>query len=159
VHFDPAVADRDALEAELARLAETAQSDVRDGSTIEIPVVYGGEAGPDLPAVADFGRCSEADVVRLHTGTPYRVYMIGFLPGFAYMGTVDPRIAMPRLDTPRLQVSAGSVGIAGSQTGVYPCETPGGWRIIGRTPVKLFDPTRAEPSLLKTGDRVRFVAG
>jgi KipI family sensor histidine kinase inhibitor len=83
--------------------------------------------------------------------------MMGFLPGFAYMGTVDARIAMPRLETPRLRVSAGSVGIAGAQTGIYPCDTPGGWRIIGRTSLKLFDAARAQPFLLKTGDRVRFV--
>jgi KipI family sensor histidine kinase inhibitor len=83
--------------------------------------------------------------------------MMGFLPGFAYMGPVDPRIAIPRLETPRLRVAAGSVGIAGAQTGIYPCETPGGWRIIGRTVLKLFDAAREEPFLLKAGDRVRFV--
>ena len=94
--------------------------------TVEIPVVYGGESGPDLGAVAEFAECSEEDVVRLHASRAYRVYMLGFLPGFAYMGSVDPRIAMPRLDAPRLRVAAGSVGIAAAQTGIYPCGTPWG---------------------------------
>ena len=111
----------------------TADTDVR---TIEIPVSYGGASGPDLAAVAEFAKCSEADVVRLHTETLYRVYMLGFLPGFAYMGSVDRRIAMPRLETPRMRVAAGSVGIAAEQTGIYPCDTPGGWRIIGRTSIE-----------------------
>ena len=160
VHFDPLTTDRQALGAELepARRddpAATADTDVR---TIEIPVSYGGASGPDLAAVAEFAKCSEADVVRLHTETLYRVYMLGFLPGFAYMGSVDRRIAMPRLDTPRMRVAAGSIGIASEQTGIYPCDTPGGWRIIGRTSTKVFDATRPEPFLLKAGDRVKFVA-
>lgn len=159
VHFDPLVADRQALTTELGRLAAAVPRVPDDPShTIEIPVSYGGETGPDLAAVAEFAKCSEADVVRLHTQTAYRVYMLGFLPGFTYMGPVDARIAMPRLDTPRMRVAAGSVGIAGSQTGIYPYDTPGGWRIIGRTTVKVFDVARAEPFLLKAGDRVKFVA-
>ena len=109
---------------------------------------YGGESGPDLAAVAGFGGCSEQDVVRAaHPAAIYRVYMLGFLPGFAYMGSVDPRIAMPRLTTPRMRVPAGSVGIAGMQTGIYPCETPGGWRIIGRT---------ADKSVRSGASRIRF---
>jgi KipI family sensor histidine kinase inhibitor len=120
-------------------------------------VTYGGASGPDLGAVSDFAQCSEADVVRLHMETRYRVYMLGFLPGFAYMGTVNHRIAMPRLDTPRMRVAAGSVGIAAAQTGIYPCDSPGGWRIIGRTSTKPFDPRRDEPFLLKAGDHVKFV--
>jgi inhibitor of KinA len=159
IHFDPLVSDGKALGVELERLASQAQSESQAVSqTIEIPVTYGGPAGPDLPAVAGFAQCSEAEVVRLHTGTIYRVYMLGFLPGFAYMGTVDPRIAMPRLETPRLRVVAGSVGIAGQQTGIYPCDTPGGWRVIGRTSTRVFDATRSEPFLLKAGDHVKFVA-
>lgn len=161
VHFDPHTTDITALETELDRLyrqkkGEAPFSHVGE-KTIDVPVTYGGASGPDLSAVAEFGGCSEADVVRLHTQTDYRVYMLGFLPGFAYMGSVDARIAMPRLETPRLRVSAGSVGIAGSQTGIYPCDTPGGWRIIGHTSVKMFDSARSEPFLLKAGDRVRFV--
>ena len=159
VHFDSLVTDRQALNGLLGELAAAAPSPEDAASrTIEIPVTYGGEAGPDLAAVAAFANCSEVDVVRLHGQRSYRVYMLGFLPGFAYMGTVDARIAMPRLDTPRMRVATGSVGIAGSQTGIYPCDTPGGWRIIGRTPVKLFDTSRSEPFLLKAGDRVTFAA-
>ncbi len=159
VHFDPRLTNGQRVGAELGRLAEAAprapQGDLR---TIEIPVKYGGELGPDLAAVAEFAKCSQADVVRLHAGRPYRVYMLGFLPGFAYLGSVDARIAMPRLETPRVRVAAGSVGIAGEQTGIYPCDTPGGWRIIGRTSTRVFDATRAEPFLLKPGDHVKFVA-
>jgi len=158
IHFDPCVLDRRGLLAELDSLA-AAQTPVSNisGRIVEVPVTYGGDAGPDLAAVAAFGRCSEADVVQLHASTAYQVYMMGFLPGFAYMGPVDARIAMPRLETPRLRVAAGSVGIAGAQTGIYPCETPGGWRIIGRTSLILFDAARKEPFLVKAGDRVRFV--
>ncbi len=159
VHFDPLAADGEALSIELDRLAGTAPpASAAASRTIEIPVSYGGASGPDLGAVAEFAGCSEADVVQLHVQARYRVYMLGFLPGFAYMGAVDRRIAMPRLETPRMRVNAGSVGIAGEQTGIYPCDTPGGWRIIGRTSAKLFDATRAQPSLLKAGDYVTFVS-
>ena len=158
VHFDPLATDRQALGVLLSELAATPSSEEIAARTIEIPVNYGGDGGPDLAAVAAFANCSQADVVRIHAQTAYRVYMLGFLPGFAYLGTVDARIAMPRLDTPRMRVAAGSIGIAGSQTGIYPCDTPGGWRIIGRTSVKIFDASRPEPFLLKAGDRVKFVA-
>jgi len=158
VHFDPLMTDGRALSVELGRLAEAAPKPDADLRTLEIPVTYGGASGPDLVAVAEFAKCSEADVVRLHTQTSYRVYMLGFLPGFAYMGSVDARIAMPRLETPRMRVAAGSVGIAGEQTGIYPCDTPGGWRIVGRTTTRVFDASRAEPFLLKAGDHVKFVA-
>ena len=159
VHFDPLETDGRVVGAELERLVVNAPPESETASqAIEIPVTYGGPSGPDLAAVADFAKCSEAEVVRLHTETIYRVYMLGFLPGFAYMGSVDARIAMPRLDTPRLRVAAGSVGIAGQQTGIYPCDTPGGWRLIGRTATRVFDAGRAEPFLLKAGDHVKFVA-
>ena len=159
VHFDPLAADRRALGVELVRLAgQTTPVPGPPLRAIEIPVAYGGSAGPDLAAVAGFAGCSEAEVVRLHTGPTYRVYMLGFLPGFAYLGSVDRRIAMPRLETPRLRVAAGSVGIAGEQTGIYPCDTPGGWRVIGRTSTIVFDAGRPEPFLLKAGDHVKFVA-
>lgn len=121
-----------------------------------LPVCYGGQHGPDLGDVAAFGECSEADVIRHHSEATYRVYALGFLPGFAYLGTVDARIAAPRRHTPRVRVLAGSVGIAGLQTGVYPSESPGGWQIIGRCPVRLCDWTREPPTLLRAGDRVRF---
>jgi inhibitor of KinA len=128
-----------------------------DARTVEVPVSYGGGDGPDLAAVAAFAGCPEDEVIRLHTATEYRVYMLGFLPGFPYMGLVNEKIAMPRLDSPRLRVPPGSVGIAGLQTGIYPFESPGGWRIIGRTALRLFDESRPDPFLFKAGDRVRFV--
>lgn len=159
VHFDSLAADREMLAAELSRLAaHMGARDDRAARTVEIPVTYGGTSGPDLSAVAEFAKCSEAEVIQMHSAARYRVYMLGFLPGFAYMGSVDRRIAMPRLDTPRARVAAGSVGIAGEQTGIYPYDTPGGWRIIGRTASKVFDASRAEPFLLKAGDYVTFVA-
>jgi KipI family sensor histidine kinase inhibitor len=159
LHVDPMQADRRRLHDEIDK-AVSALSDGHDHvpRTIEVPVTYGGADGPDLGAVAAFGRCSEADVVRLHTAPSYRVYMLGFLPGFPYMGAVDSRIAAPRLDIPRVRVAAGSVGIAGFQTGIYPFDTPGGWRIIGRTSTKVFDVARDDPFLLKAGDAVKFVA-
>ena len=123
---------------------------------MRIPVCYGGDLGPDLEEVASFAGMAEADVIRVHAGGTYRVFMLGFVPGFAYLGIVDQRIAMSRHATPRVRVPAGSVGIAGVQTGVYPAETPGGWQLIGRTPLKPFDPSRDEPFLLKAGDAVQF---
>ncbi len=122
---------------------------------IEIPVFYDGE---DLAYVADYHQISEAKVVELHTTPTYRVYMMGFLPGFAYMGGLDARIATPRRATPRTKVPAGSVGIAGNQTGIYPSESPGGWQLIGRTELQLYTPNATEITLLKTGDLVKFIA-
>ena len=124
---------------------------------VEIPTVYGGEDGPDLDFVADYHHISPEDVIRIHTGAVYQVYMLGFTPGFAYLGGMDPAIAAPRLAKPRTCVPAGSVGIAGEQTGVYPLETPGGWRIIGRTPLRLFDLLAEPPVCLAPGDEVRFI--
>jgi KipI family sensor histidine kinase inhibitor len=159
VYFDPLQVDPAWLEPELAAFARgMPAASVQDGETIDVPVVYGGVYGPDLGAVAQFAGCSEAEVVACHVGVTYRVYLVGFVPGFAYMAPVDPRIAAPRRATPRTAVPAGSVAIAGGQTGIYPDTTPGGWNIIGRTAVKPFDPTRQEPSLFKPGDQVRFHA-
>jgi KipI family sensor histidine kinase inhibitor len=121
-----------------------------------IPVVYGGENGPDLAYVAQYHGLVESKIVQLHSSREYRVYMIGFVAGFPYLGEVADEIATPRLETPRLKVPAGSVGIAEKQTGIYPREAPGGWRIIGRTPIKLFNPLQQPPALLKTGDIVKF---
>jgi inhibitor of KinA len=123
---------------------------------VRIPVCYGGEFGPDLAGVAAFAGLAESDVVSAHSAATYRVFMLGFVPGFAYLGVVDARIAMPRHATPRVRVPAGSVGIAGVQTGVYSGETPGGWQLIGRTPLKPFDPARDEPFLMEAGDAVQF---
>jgi KipI family sensor histidine kinase inhibitor len=124
----------------------------------ELPVAYWGEHGPDLATVAQHNGISEDEVIRIHSSTAYRVYMLGFSPGFPYLGGMDSRIACPRLKTPRTRVPAGSVGIAESQTGVYPNASPGGWQLIGRTPVRLFDPAQAPPSVLQPGHFVRFAA-
>jgi len=159
VYFDPLTIDRRSLDVELHRVVDSAPPATNPTPRlVEIPVSYGGASGPDLQAVAEFAGASADEVVSLHTRKTYRVYMLGFLPGFAYMGSVDARIAMPRLETPRMRVTAGSVGIARAQTGIYPCDTPGGWRIIGRTLQKMFDPSASEPCFLKAGDSVRFVA-
>jgi inhibitor of KinA len=123
---------------------------------ITVPVVYGGEYGPDLTYVAQFHKLREEQVVKLHSEREYRVYMIGFVAGFPYLGEVPDEIATPRLENPRLKVPAGSVGIAEKQTGIYPCEAPGGWQIIGRTPLKLFNLLQQPPALLKPGDNVKF---
>jgi KipI family sensor histidine kinase inhibitor len=128
----------------------------KEAQRVTIPVVYGGEYGQDLGYVARHHGLSEKQVVKLHSGREYRVYMIGFVAGFPYLGEVADEIATPRLETPRLRVPAGSVGIAEKQTGIYPCEAPGGWRIIGRTPLKLFNPFQQPPAFLKAGDIIRF---
>jgi inhibitor of KinA len=158
VYFDPLRTSYDALRARLEHEAEAPTAHVDDQTTpVRIPVCYGGdELGPDLRGVAAATKMTEPEVVRLHTSATYRVFMLGFVPGFAYMGLVDSRIAVPRHSTPRVRVPLGSVGIAGVQTGIYPAETPGGWQLIGRTPLKPFDPSRAEPFLVKAGDAVQF---
>ncbi|ARI78404.1 5-oxoprolinase subunit PxpB [Halobacillus mangrovi] len=125
---------------------------------VEIPVCYGGEFGPDLAYVAQKNGLSEQEVIDIHTNGDYLVYMIGFAPGFPYIGGMDERIAASRRDNPRLQIPAGSVGIAGKQTGVYPIETPGGWQLIGRTPKQLFQPENETPSLLQAGDKIKFTS-
>ena len=127
------------------------------GRLIEIPVCYGGAFGEDLEALARSHGLSAGEVIAIHSGTSYHVHMLGFVPGFAYLGGLDARLATPRRDTPRQSVPAGSVAIGGAQTGVYPLDTPGGWHIIGRTPLQLFKPDAAPPSLLNAGDAVRFV--
>jgi inhibitor of KinA len=159
VYFDPLRTDYDALLTRIEReLGQPPSAAAGARAPVRIPVCYGGEFGPDLGDVAAFGRIPEAQAIGLHTAVTYRVFMLGFVAGFAYMGAVDERIAVPRHSTPRVRVPIGSVGIAGMQTGVYPAETPGGWRLIGRTPVKPFDPARVEPFLLRAGDSVQFYA-
>ncbi|MGE0863506.1 MAG: 5-oxoprolinase subunit PxpB [Vicinamibacterales bacterium] len=159
VHFDPLQTDLAALEGAIAgeAAAVAAIGELPARQPIEIPVSYGGADGPDLEAVASRAGCSPAEVIDRHAARTYRVYMLGFVPGFAYMGRVDATIAAPRHRVPRERVPAGSVGIAGEQTGVYPVASPGGWQLIGRTATVMFDPYRAEPSLLAPGDLVRFV--
>lgn len=141
---------RQALDADHARAAsETA-------ATLTIPVRYGGEAGPDLQALADHAQLDAEAAIALHAGNTYRVAMLGFAPGFAYLTGLDPHLAMPRRATPRTRIPAGSVAIGGGQTGIYPREGPGGWQVVGRTPLRLFDPARAAPCLLVPGQNVRF---
>ena len=134
IYFDPLNVDAAWLEAEVRACAGSLDvEDAAEGAVVDVPVCYGGDLGPDLGDVAAFAGCSEAEVIDLHAGREYRVYMVGFVPGFAYMAEVEPRIAAPRRASPRTAVPAGSVAIAGGQTGVYPAVTPGGWNIIGRT--------------------------
>ena len=126
-------------------------------TVVEVPTVYGGEFGPDLSFVASHNHLSEDEVISIHSGTDYLVYMLGFIPGFTYLGGMNPRIATPRLSSPRTLIPAGSVGIAGEQTGTYPSDSPGGWQIIGRTPVTMYDMSKAQAALLNAGDYVRYV--
>lgn len=126
-------------------------------TVVEVPTVYGGEFGPDLSFVASHNHLSEDEVISIHSGTDYLVYMLGFIPGFSYLGGMDSRIATPRVSSPRTVIPAGSVGIAGEQTGTYPSDSPGGWQIIGRTPVTMYDMSKAQAALLKAGDYVRYV--
>ena len=132
-------------------------SDNETVTVVEIPTVYGGEFGPDLGFVASHNNLSEEEVIAIHSGTDYLVYMLGFIPGFTYLGGMDPRIATPRLSSPRTLIPAGSVGIAGEQTGTYPSDSPGGWQIIGRTPVTMYDMSKEKAALLSAGDYVRYV--
>ncbi len=155
VFFDPLTVEPDTLRAPLAQLSDEPRP-IAHGKTIEIPVTYGGEGGPDLAGVAEWAGLSADAVVDRHSGTDYRVFMLGFLPGFGYLGSVEATIAAPRRGTPRVRVPAGSVGIAGRQTGIYPRESPGGWQLIGRTAVKVFDTSRTQPALFAPGDIVRF---
>jgi inhibitor of KinA len=157
VFYDPNVTGFTELAEKLDTLVGKGGGEEEPRRVVTIPVVYGGEWGPDLEEVARLCGLSAIDVVRIHSAPLYRVYMLGFVPGFAYLGGMDERIAVPRLAVPRAKIPAGSVGIAGGQTGVYPLETPGGWRLIGRTPLSLFVPERNPPALLKAGDWVRFL--
>lgn len=125
--------------------------------TVDIPVCYGGEFGPDLAYVAKYNGLTEEEVVDIHSSGDYLVYMLGFAPGFPYIGGMSPKIATPRRKTPRLKIPARSVGIAGHQTGIYPIETPGGWQLIGKTPLPLFNVNENRPTLLQPGDRIRFI--
>ncbi len=156
VYIDP-LAIEDATAVEIVRgVASTTVAIAEEPPPLRLPVCYGGEYGPDISEVSRYAQCSEHDVIRRHSSVTYRVYMLGFLPGFAYLGKVDQVIAIPRRNNPRLAVQAGSVGIAGQQTGVYPSQSPGGWQIIGRCPSRLIDWSKKEPFLLGAGKRVRF---
>lgn len=159
VLFDPLILPRERLDSEVeALLADPAVEEAPGvgGNTVELPVLYGGEFGPDLTFIARHTGLSTEEVIAIHSSSSYLVYMLGFTPGFPYLGGMSSRLATPRLSSPRGKVPTGSVGIAGSQTGVYPVESPGGWRLIGRTPLRLFDLEAEQPFLLAPGDVVRF---
>ncbi|MEY4706201.1 MAG: putative hydrolase subunit [Nitrospirota bacterium] len=159
IHVDPLRLDVMTLSNQLLPLSRTVtKPSAPSGAHHTIPVLYGGQWGPDIEDVAAFAKMPAAKVIRLHSSVLYRVYMLGFSPGFPYLGSVPEPLTMPRLATPRTTVPAGSVGIAGSQTGIYPTSTPGGWRLIGRTPLALYRPNSSKPFLLDPGDRVRFEA-
>jgi KipI family sensor histidine kinase inhibitor len=159
IHYDPLAWEVDALREQTAALINRVGDETIDFQPrrVEIPVVYGGRYGPDLEFVAETHDLITAEVIARHSARDYPVYLIGFMPGFPYLGGLDPELATPRLETPRSCVPAGSVGIAGGQTGVYPFESPGGWRLIGRTPLRLVDWHKDPPFLLQPGDLVRFV--
>lgn len=160
VFYDPFVADYRTVETHLKEMLSEVDEEENpvDFITVDIPVLYGGEQGPDLSFVAKHAGISETEVINIHTETSYLVYMIGFAPGFPYLGGMNEKIACPRKEIPSAKIPAGSVGIAGIQTGIYPIETPGGWQIIGQTPLKLFDANRNPPALIKAGNKLRFVA-
>ena len=157
LHYDPARVDPEALSRRVRELVEQLPEELALPSRlVRVPVRYGGEDGPDLAAVAAHAQLSPEEVVRRHAAGEYVVHMIGFAPGFPYLFGLDPQLACPRRDAPRQRVPAGSVGIGGTQAGIYPIETPGGWQLIGRTSLVLFDAAREPPGLLAPGDRVRF---
>ncbi|GAB2870532.1 5-oxoprolinase subunit PxpB [Paraburkholderia jirisanensis] len=154
--LDPLAADREALAEQLRAAWDTAGAASTAGRDIEIPVHYGGKHGPDLDAVAAHTGLTADEVIQRHAQGKYIVFFLGFQPGFAYMGGLEAALHTPRRSEPRVEVPAGSVGIGGAQTGIYPAVSPGGWQLIGRTDVPLFDPTSTPPTLLQPGDRVHF---
>jgi inhibitor of KinA len=156
VSYDPLLVGFDELVSRIQAVGSAVPERSETRNALLIPTVYGGQFGPDIDFVARHNRVSVEEVIRLHISGDYLVYMIGFTPGFPYLGGLPDQIATPRLQVPRTVVPAGSVGIAGNQTGVYPVESPGGWQLIGRTPLKLYDPARENPVLLEPGDSVRF---
>jgi inhibitor of KinA len=158
VHYDPLIVSFTRIKKHLQeKLAQVNEINSRKPRRIEVPVQYGGEYGIDLEAVASQLHFSIADIIRIHSEKTYTVYMMGFTPGYPYMGKLDDTLIMPRLETPRTRVPAGTVAIAGSQTGIYSIDSPGGWRLIGWTPLQLFDPKSDGPFLFAPGDEVKFI--
>lgn len=158
IHYDSRLRTAQQMRESIARLlTQLAATDMPPQRTVSLPVCYGGVYGEDLDCVAEQCGLTRDEVIEIHSGGEYLVHMLGFVPGFPYLGGMSPRLATPRRETPRVKTPVGSVGIAGEQTGVYPIETPGGWQLIGRTPLALFRPQQQPPTLLQPGDTVRFV--
>ena len=159
IHYDPEIISYRALMSRLKGLTKQLDSaELPPSEVLEIPVLYGGEMGPDLDFVAEHAGISKEEVVKIHTSVPYLIYMLGFTPGFTYLGGMSDKIETPRLKQPLVKIPAGSVGIAGKQTGVYPIDSPGGWQLIGRTPVRMYDPDRETPILPQAGQYIQFVS-
>jgi len=158
VEYDPCKSGYEELLRELQQLESSLGSlNLPEPNILEVPTLYGGEGGPDLGFVCENSGLSEEQVIEIHSAKPYLIYMLGFAPGFPYLGGMDERLETPRLKTPRTKIPGGSVGIAGKQTGLYPNDSPGGWQLIGRTPLKLYDPMREPPILHRTGDYLKFI--
>jgi inhibitor of KinA len=159
IRYDPLSVTYNEVESWVIRhFAQRQEVEIGEVHRVEVPVVYGGKYGPDLEHVAQVHHMPVSEVIERHTRGDFTVYMMGFTPGFPYLGGLDPEIATPRLESPRTHVPAGSVGIAGKQSGIYPITSPGGWQIIGYTPAKLFDPQRNPPFLLAPGNQVKFIS-
>ncbi|MDC7286865.1 5-oxoprolinase subunit PxpB [Blautia schinkii] len=157
INYDPRVVSYDEIRERMQNLVKVDASVSEERRRIfEIPVCYGGEYGPDIANIAEHAGLSEEEVIKIHSSRDYLIYMLGFLPGFCYLGGLDERIHTPRLANPRIKINAGSVGIGGSQTGIYPLDSPGGWQLMGMTPVKTYDPGREVPILVEAGDYIRF---
>lgn len=158
LHYNPLAIKYDDLVRKL-KLLEGKLNDISmpEPEVIEIPTLYGGEYGPDIENVAQYNETTVEEVIKIHSSKEYLIYMLGFTPGFPYLGGMDEKIATPRLKVPRTKISQGSVGIAASQTGIYPIDSPGGWQLIGKTPLKLYDPNREVPILLKAGNYIKFI--
>lgn len=158
INYDPRVISYDRMRERMEKiLSMEIAADAQKKRVYEIPVCYGGTYGPDLATIAEHAGLSEQEVIDIHSSTDYLIYMLGFLPGFTYLGGLDERIHTPRLANPRIRIPAGSVGIGGSQTGIYPMDSPGGWQLMGMTPVKTYDPEREVPILVEAGEYIRFV--
>ena len=158
INYDPRVISYEEITERMQHLLKMdAKMDEGKKKIYEIPVCYGGEYGPDIANIAEYAGLTEEEVIKIHSSRDYLIYMLGFLPGFCYLGGLDERIHTPRLANPRIKISAGSVGIGGSQTGIYPLDSPGGWQLMGMTPVKTYDPDREVPILLEAGDYIRFI--
>lgn len=158
INYDPRVISYGRMKKRLEKLLKLEfQTGVSAARIFEIPVCYGGEYGPDLDNIAALAKMEPEEVIQIHASKDYLIYMLGFLPGFSYLGGLNERIHTPRLANPRIKIPAGSVGIGGSQTGIYPLDSPGGWQLLGLTPVKTYDPDREIPILFEAGDYIRFV--